>query len=300
MDRVEAIATGLLAATVLLVLAYAGFGFMFMSANDHGGPDGVALVAEPVPEDEVAADATATLTGREGAVAEAAIVNGSGLTAGSRLDIDGAYVERNGTYYRLTVAEAGRLTRQRPVVTFRSTPDYDGGTQTAGSLPQVDYGPVVEAYRRTSHGESDEAIRHVYGDPADANASTLVSGNVSHVRIDNAIFRVRVTQEAVELDGYRYTADQVADTDSAFVEQVVHDAAKTLSDSEREPLAAAVKRGPFTPTTATNDSRPWEAVEPIATLCGLEEDDVMGSLSGQRCYVRFEGQVYRLTLAGPY
>lgn len=107
-------------------------------------------------------------------------------------------------------------------------------------------------------------------------------------------------REAVELDGYRYTAERVASNESAFVEQVVHDADAALSESEREPLAAAVARGPFTPTTATNDSQPWETVEPIATLRGLQEDEVMGSPPGRRCYVRFEGQVYRLTLAGRY
>ena len=300
MSRLDTIVTALLGAVALLVVAYVGFLFMFMSANHHGGPDGVALVAESVPEDDVATDATVGLTGRESAVAEAAIANGSGLTAGTRLDINGTYVERNGTYYRLEVAEAGQLTRERPVVTFRSTPAHNGDARTAESLPQVDYGPVVEAYRRTSHGESDEAIRHVYRDPADANASVLVSGTVSHVEIDNATFQVRVARETVELDGYRYTAEEVASNESAFVEQVVHDADAALSDSERDPLAAAVERGPFTPTTATNDSQPWETIEPIATLCGLGEDDVMGSLSGRRCYVRFEGQVYRLTLAGPY
>lgn len=281
---------------IIAVGVVVGAGALLISTAEHTtGPDrAVALTAEQIPVDRVATDATGNYSAAEAAVIRKALEDGHSETAGRQFDIDGTYVAHDDSFYRVNVAEAGQVTRVRYVVTFESVSNVSGPRRDVDTLPSADRDRVVHAYRRSLDDETDQNLTAIYGNPDDANESVLVNGSVTYVTIQETTFRSRVSRQQVTVDSYRYTTTQVARNESAFRDLVVRDADSDLSSAEAEPLEEAIDDGRFTPSRGAEDES-WGAVEPVATLCKTEYPEIRRSDAGVRCYVRYDGGLYRLT-----
>lgn len=286
--------TLLIAIVAVAVVVVAGM-LLISTAEHTTGPDPrVALTAEQIPTDRVVTDATGNYSATEAAVIRKAFEDGHSETAGQRLDIDGAYVTHNDSFYRVDVAEAGRVTRSRYVVTFEPVSNASGTVRDVDTLPSVDRHRAVSAYRRSLSNETDQNLTAIYANPHDADESVLVNGSVTHVTVQETTFRSRVSRREVRLDSYRYTTTRVAHNESAFRNLVIRDAGSAVSAADAEPLQSAIDDGRFTPDRGDEGER-LSAVEPIATLCETEYPEIRRSDSGVQCYVRYDGGLYRLT-----
>ena len=168
----------------------------------------------------------------------------------------------------------------------------------ANSLSDTDITNVEHAYRHLETEDRQETSRFVYRDRKTANESVLVGGNVQYVRMRNETFRVNVTRQSVELEIYQYALTRVAANETAAVELLVHDATEELSDEQTRPIAEAVETGEFR-TRGSIFETAWQPLEPIAELCDVEPQDFVNR-DRTACYVRFEGEIYRLVFDGRY
>lgn len=254
--------------------------------------------------DRVAETATAALSGPEVRVATRAVEEGSAETVGYTLALDGAYVERNGTYYRLSTDHGSERTVTRHVASFEAANGTDGTAVERASLPDPDRRAVGAAYR--AHGvrgqgycgnRSCPPMEYVYERPRAANASTVVDGGIEYVRFRNVTFRVTVTERNVTGEVHRYTAEPVAANESAFRRAVARDV--SLSGEAADLLEAAVENGSVTVTSREREQARAEALDRILAAAGLpEKSEVLWSAEDPTAIVRYEGAYYRLRLTG--
>ena len=283
----------LIGVVILLGLLFVGFGLWFGSANQAE----YVLTADRIPEDQVVDHTTANLTTRESNVVEEAFRNRSATTVGTRLAIDGAYVARNQSLYRVDVTKNTTVRRERFVVTFTPSDESDRTGEPVLSLPDVDSDKVAHAHRQIQNEDRQTEPRFVYRDRAAANESVLVTGTVQYVRIQNVTLRVNVTRENVSLETYQYSMTQVAANETAAVELLVHHPTEELSEEELRPIAEAVETGEFRSSGRTHESA-WQPLAPVAKLCGIEPKDFVNQVGTADCYVGFEGDIYRLSFDG--
>lgn len=290
-----------LVAALVVVGGYTYFALTFGSA-DHTQ---FTLTVEPISEDRIAENATADLTSRAAAVVDTVHRNGSARTVAEQLDIDGAYVERNGTYYRVTVTEGPAVTRERPVVTIEQVDAGGNEVVAASDLPAADRDAFLLTWRawtvQQEEGGDGPPARYVYEIVPDAADSVFVPDQeVRYVQRENRTFRVRVRNESVELDTTEYRLEPVAANESAFVDALVRNVTGRLNDSEAEPLERAIENGTYVSRAGTyaEAERP---IRPVADALGMSDPaDLMYAADdeGYVRYVRYEGRYYRVTLTG--
>ena len=288
-------------AGVLVLGSLAGYAFL---ALGFGSPAEWTLEAERLPADRVAEAATADLSAREARAATRAIENGSAETVGYTLDLNGSYVERNGTYYRLSTGPGGERTVTRPVASFAAANDTDGTAVAAESLPDPDRKAVALAYRahriRQREGCANRScppMEYVYELPRAAEASAIVGGEVEYVRFRNVTFRTTVRERNVTTQVSRYTAEPVAANESALRRLVVRDL--SLSGEAAALLETAVEDGSVTVTSRDRDEARAAALDRVLSAAGMpERSEVLWRTEAATAIVRYEGSYYRLRLTG--
>lgn len=289
-----------LVAALLVAGGFAYFAATFGSA-DHTQ---FTLTAEQLPRDRVAENATAYLSPRAAAVVDEARHNGTARIVAKRLDLDGAYVERNGTYYRVRAERGSDVTRQRPVVTIEAVDDPDGDVVPADDLPSADERAFLAAWRawtirNTDRGSGDPPVRYVYETVPDAEDSVFVpTQELRYVQRENRTFRVSVRNESVSLDTTAYRLDRIAESESAFVETLVRNVTGRLNESAAEPLDRAIANGTYV-SRAHEYGDAARPIRPVAEAVGFgDPGDFLYEDSKVVQYVRYEGSYYRLTLTG--
>lgn len=286
-------------ATLALVAGYA-----YLALSFGGGPAEWTLEAERVPADRVAGVATADLSAREERVAARVLENGSATTAGYTLDLNGTYVERNGTYYRLSTEFGGERTVTRHVAVFEAVNDTDGPVVARESLPGHDRKAVTLAYRAHRMRQREDCanrscppMEYVYELPWTAEESDIVGGEVEYVRLRNVTFRATVTEREVTTEATRYTADPVASSEPALRRAVVRNL--SLSGESADLLGTAIEDGSVTVTSRDRDEPRAEALDRVLSAAGMpEKSDVLWSTEEATAIVRYEGSYYRLRITG--
>lgn len=298
----------LIGAVVLLLGLLVGFGGLFQSFG--GGLAAWTLEAERVPADRVAEDLTMNLTGRDAEVATRAVENGAAETAGYALPVEraslernGPYVERNGTYYRLAVEPGGERSVTRYVASFEVVNDTDEEVLAHGSLPAPDRRAVGAAYKayRVRRDEdcanrSCPPMEYVYERPSAVETSAIVDGETEYVRYRDITFRVTATERAVTGRVYRYTAEPVASSESAFRRAAVRNV--SVSGEAADLLEAAVEDGSITVTSKDRDEARAAALDRVLTAAGMPARSEVRWGASTVEIVRYEGSYYRLRLAG--
>ncbi|WP_225317582.1 MULTISPECIES: hypothetical protein [Haloferax] len=165
---------------------------------------------------------------------------------------EGIYVEHEGSYYRVertVTATRERTAREVRIEYDRETSPPFGATVIAfPGLPQSDQKAFLAAYPNEKVGGSDGVhgftvggYPHVYPDDAE---SRLISSGTVWVRYDGAPYRVTVGEtQSVEEETFRYTLDEVADDQPAFVAFVREQFVVSfdgLPDAEREVFEQAL------------------------------------------------------------
>lgn len=292
---------GVLVLVAALVVA-GGYTYLMLTfgSADHTQ---FTLTAEEVPRDRIAENATADLSARQAELVDAAYANGTARTIAETFDLDGAYVERNGTYYRVRADAGPTVTRERPVLTIEQVNDPDGEVVPAEELPSPDEQAFLLAWkawtvRNTDRGSGDPPVRYVYETVPDAGDSVFVpEQEVWYVQRANRTFQVRVRNESVELETTEYRLEQVAANESAFVDALVRNVTGRLSESEAEPLERAIENGTYV-SRAHAYADAERPIRPVAAALGVgEPHELLYELERVR-YVRYEGAYYRVTLAG--
>lgn len=294
---------GALVAVGALVVAGSFLYFsLTFGAADHTQ---FTLTADRLPRDRIAENATAALSEREAAVVDEAYRNGSARTVAERVDLDGAYVERNGTYYRVHVEHGPDVTRDRPVLTIAQVNESGGEVVPASDLPPPDERAFRLAWRAWSvrnadRGSGDPPVGHVYETVPDPADSVFVPDQeVRYVRHENRTFRVLVRTEHVSLDSTAYRLDPVAGNESAFVDVLVRNVTGRLNDSAAQPLDRAVANGSYV-SRASEYAAAERPIRPVAEAIGVDDPaDLLYDRDGATVrYVRYEGRYYRVTLSG--
>ena len=286
---------------VLALVALVAFASLALT---FGTPAEWTLEAERVPADRVAETVTANLSAREARAATRAVVNGSADTVGYTLPLDGIYVERNGTYYRLSTVPGGERTVTRHVASFEPVNDTRGAAVAYESLADPDrqaVGLVYKAHlvRRTEDcsNRSCPAMEYVYERPWEANESAIVDGGVEYVRYRNVTFRVTVAEREVTTEVSRYTTESVASNESAFRRVVVRNV--SLSGESADLLETAIEDGSVTVTSRDRDETRAEALDRVLSAAGMpEKSTVLWSTEEATAVVRYEGSYYWLRLQG--
>ena len=164
----------------------------------------------------------------------------------------GIYVEHEGTYYR--VAREQTATRERTAHQVaieydrETTPEDDASVVSLDDLPEADREAFLSAYPdeklgkgSTPRGFSIGGYDYVYPDGAD---SRLQDGETVWIRYEGRPLAVTVDgTETVEEVTYRYTLQEVADDEAAFVSFVRDEyvvALDGLSAAEREVFEQAI------------------------------------------------------------
>lgn len=293
------LALGVVVVTVSLVAAggFVYFALTFGSA-DHTE---FTLTAERVPRDHIAAAATANLSAREREIVAEAARNGSARTVATDLALDGAYVERNGSYYRVRAEPAPAVTRERPVLRIEAVEDPDGEVVPAAELPDPDRDAFMLSWKawtvRQEGGREGPPARYVY-ETVPEGSVFVPEQEVRYVAHENRTFRVRVRNESVELDAIDYHLELVARTESAFVDELVVPLDARLNATEAAPLERAIANGTYVSRERTFDAaaRP---IEPIARAFGTAPREFLYEVDGPLVrYARYEGRYYRVTLEG--
>jgi len=294
-------AVGVALLIVLLVTAASGlyFAFTFGSA-DHTQ---FTLTAEEIPRDRIADNATATLSDREAALVTEARRNESAQTAAERLELDGAYVEQNETYYQVEATSGPTVDGERPVLTIERVNTTEGEPRSVDELPEADRRAFIVAYRAWLDRDTDSArgtqsVRYVYETVPDPADSVFVpKQDVRYVREGNRTFRVSVRNESVSLDTTQYRVERVAENESEFVDTLVRNLTGQLNDSEAEPLADAIRNGTYVSRASQYDAaeRP---IRPVAAALGIENTVTYTSEREAVRYIRYEGKYYHVTLSG--
>lgn len=295
--------TGVLVLVAVLVVA-GGYTYLVLTfgSADHTQ---FTLTAEEVPQDRIAENATADLSAREAAVVDTAYRNGTARTVAETFDLDGAYVERNGTYYRVRADAGPTVARERPVLTIEQVNDPDGEVVPAEELPAPDEQAFLLAWRawmvrNTDRGSGDPPVRYVYETVPDAGDSVFVpEQEVRYVQRENRTFRVRVANESVELDTTEYRLEQVAPNESAFVDVLVQNVTGRLNESEAKPLERAIENGTYV-SRAHEYADAERPIRPVAAALGVgEPHELLYEPEQTRVwYVRYERAYYRVTLGG--
>lgn len=295
------IAGALLVACGLIVAG----GFLFFSLA-FGSADHTqfTLTAEAVSRDRIARNATASLSSREAAVVDEAHRNGSARTVAGPLDVDGAYVERNGTYYRVRVESGPDVTRERPVLTIEEATDTGDEVVLPDELPAADERAFLAVWRawnvrNADRGGGEPPVRYVYETVPDPADSVFVpERSVRYVRYENRTFEVHVRYENRSLDTTAYRLEPVAENESAFVEAVVFNASGRLNDSAAEPLDRAVAEGSYV-SRARESEAAARPIRPVAAALGFDDPSAFLFEQDRAVrYVRYEGRFYRVTLSG--
>lgn len=301
---------GLQALAVIVVLVgatavggYAYFLFTFGSA-DHTE---FTLSAEEVPRDAIADRATANLedpNDERAAVIDSAFENGSARTVAEEYDLNGTYVERNGSYHVVLVSDGPTVNRTRPVLSIERVNETNRDVVPRENLTGPDRRAVGHAHRawlvrNTDQGRGDPPVEYVYRTVPDGADSVFVpEQEVEYVRVENRTFRVSITRRNVSLSTTEYRLERVAAGEEAFVDALVVNATGRLNESAARPLELAIENGTYVSRgdTYAEAERP---IEPVARACGLGDPaDLLydrGELSG---YVRYEGSYYRVSLRG--
>ncbi|MFB6135504.1 MAG: hypothetical protein ABEJ04_01970 [Halobacteriaceae archaeon] len=288
-----ALAVLALASGCLLV----GFG-----AADHTQ---YTLAADRVPRDRIAENATVDLAPRERAVVAAALRNGSAETvadldlAREARGVQRAYVERNGTYYRVRV-DGGETTAPRYVLRVDAANRTPGNATSLDALPEADADAFRRAWKALAAGRRDDGDgpppEAVYRTPPDESAF-VPEPSVRFVAYRNETFRVSATRRNVSLHTDVYRLERVAATESAFVDRLVTDVSGLEGDA-REVVSTAVSEGRYRVRRHRAADIP-EAFDRAVAACGFpEKHEVVRSSAAPVRYVRFEGAYYRLTLTG--
>ena len=290
----------------LLLTAMSGlyFAFTFGSA-DYAQ---FTLTAEEMSRDRIADNATATLSDRETALVTEARRNGSAQTVAERLELDGAYVEQNETYYQVETTSGPTVSRERPVLTIERVNSTEGEARSVDELPDPDSRAFIFAYRMWLDRDTDsergtqqartQSVRYVYETVPDPADSVFVpEQDVRYVREGNRTFRVSVRNETVSLDTTRYQLVRVAENESEFVDTLVRNLTGRLNDSEAEPLEDAIRNGTYVSRASQYDAaeRP---IRPVAAALGIENTVTYTGERKAVRYVRYEGEHYHVTLSG--
>jgi hypothetical protein len=247
---------------------------------------------------------TADLSAREERVTARVLENGSATTAGYTLDLNGTYVERNGTYYRLSTEFGGERTVTRHVAVFEAVNDTDGPVVARESLPGHDRKAVTLAYRAHRMRQREDCanrscppMEYVYELPWTAEESDIVGGEVEYVRLRNVTFRATVTEREVTTEATRYTADPVASSEPALRRAVVRNL--SLSGESADLLGTAIEDGSVTVTSRDRDEPRAEALDRVLSAAGMPEtSEMLWSTEEATAIVRYEGSYYRLRLTG--
>ncbi|WP_255150881.1 hypothetical protein [Halorarius halobius] len=289
---------------LLVTAAIVGAGAFTYFALTFGSADHTEFIvtAEEMPRERIAANATASLSDRERAVVDAAHANGSARTAGERLDVEGAYVERNGTYYQVRVADGPDVTRERPVLRIERVDRTAPDAVAAEELPDRDRNAFLLAWKawsvRQEGGRDGPQARYVYETVPDPDESVFApTQEVRYVTRNNETFRVRVRNESVELDTTTYRLERVAANESAFVDELVV-TVDGLNESAADPLERAIANGTYT----SRAGRFEDAARPVRPLLRALEVGEPQAFMYERTeavrYVRYEGSYYRVTVTG--
>lgn len=295
--RALQVAVVLLVTAAIVVAGAFTYAVLSFGSADHTE---FTVTAEQLPRERIAANATATLSGRERAVVDAAHANGSARTVGERLDLAGAYVERNGSYYRVTTADGPEVTRERPVLRIERVNRTEPDAVAATALPDPDRDAFLLAWKawsvRQADGRDGPRARYVYETVPDDSVFAPTQ-DVRYVTRNNETFRVRVRNESVELDTTDYRLEPVAPNESAFVDALVVDVSG-LNESAAEPLDRAVANGTYTSRAGAFD----DAARPVRPLLrALDAGEPQAFTYEQRTvvrYVSYEGSHYRVTVSG--
>ena len=290
----------------LLATAAGGlyFAFTFGSA-DHTQ---FTLTAEEMSRDRIADNATATLSDREAALVTEARRNGSAQTVAKRLELDGAYVERDGTYYQVKATSGPTVSHERPVLTIERVNTTEGETRSVDELPAPDRRAFIVAYRAWLDRDTDSArgtqpartqsVRYVYETVPDPADSVFVpKQDVRYIREGDRTFRVYVRNESVSLDTTRYQLVRVAENESEFVDTLVRNLTGQLNDSEAEPLHDAIRNGTYV-SRASQYETAERPIRPVAVALGIENTVTYTGEREAVRYVRYEGEYYHVTLSG--
>lgn len=301
---------GLQALAVIVLLAGAtaagGYGYFLLTfgAADHTE---FTLSAAHVPRDEIAARATTEpddLTDAQAEVVDRALENGSARTVGEEYDLNGTYVQRNGTYYVVVRGDGPTVNQSRPVLSIEQVNETDGEVVPRENLTGQDRRAFDHAHRawlvrNTDQGRGDPPIESVYRTVPDGADSVFVPDQeVEYVRVENRTFRISTSRRYVSLSTTEYRLESIAEGEEAFVDALVVNATGRLNASEARPLERAIENGTYV-SRADTYAEAERPVEPVARACGLGDPaDLMydrGELSG---YVRYEGSYYRVSLSG--
>jgi hypothetical protein len=291
---------------VLLVTVAGGLYFAFtFGAADHTQ---FTLTAEEMARDRIADNATATLSDREAALVTEARRNESAQTAAERLELDGAYVEQNETYYQVEATSGPTVDGERPVLTIERVNTTEGEPRSVDELPEADRRAFIVAYRAWLDRDTDSArgtqsartqsVRYVYETVPDPADSVFVpKQDVRYIQEGNRTFRVSVRNESVSLDTTRYQLVRVAENESEFIDTLVRNLTGQLNDSEAEPLEDAIRNGTYVSRASQYDAaeRP---IRPVAAALGTEEPVTYTGERKAARYIRYEGKYYHVTLSG--
>jgi hypothetical protein len=291
---------------VLLVTVAGGLYFVFtFGAADHTQ---FTLTAEEMARDRIADNATATLSDREAALVTEARRNESAQTAAERLELDGAYVEQNETYYQVEATSGPTVDGERPVLTIERVNTTEGEPRSVDELPEADRRAFIVAYRAWIDRDTDSArgtqsartqsVRYVYETVPDPADSVFVpKQDVRYIQEGNRTFRVSVRNESVSLDTTRYQLVRVAENESEFIDTLVRNLTGQLNGSEAEPLEDAIRNGTYVSRASQYDAaeRP---IRPVAAALGTEEPVTYTGERKAARYIRYEGKYYRVTLSG--
>jgi hypothetical protein len=305
MDSRVRLALQTVGALVVVSAIAAALGFTYFALT-FGSADHTqfTLTAGEMPRDYIAENATADLSGRQADLVAEAHHNGTARAVAETYDLNGTYVERNGTYY-VVLADAGpTVTRERPVLTIERVNDTAGEVVTARDLPSADERAFMYAWkawmvRNTDRGQVDRSVRYVYETVPDAADSVFVPDEeVQYVQRENRTFRVRIRNESVDLDTTEYRLEQVAANESAFADTLARNITGLLTESEAAPLDHAIENGTYVSRAGTFD----DAARPIrpvaAALRFVAPSEFLYEEREQTRYVRYQGRYYRVTLTG--
>jgi hypothetical protein len=250
-----------------------------------------ALHFEPVPESELGAKFV--YTEREWSPTQRRVV-AAGVPDGTefygiRPFEDGEYVVVDGVYYAVSVAEHGRESVERPVLTAERVSEADGEARDFGDFSDADRRALKCAVASSDGDGPEPCVVH-----AGEASAFWPEPDPRHVEVGGDHFRLSAETATVSLTRYEYAFDRVADSRSAFLDRLGDDllavdfAEVDLTPDQREMLATAASEDVYSESPPYSEGF-QELLETFEEGRRRHED-----------YVRFDGDYYLARIDAVY
>lgn len=314
----EVLAILAIAALGLLLIGFLGFAFMFGAADNTQ----VAFEAQQLSADEVVDDSTYDPTEHQQSFVEHTLRNGTSRHVRLHYDpffdeapahqiherggAEFVYVEQEGTFYRVAVANVSEAETQRQTLELVRVNETSGDVIQYDELPTVDQREVRSAHvlkhKRdcgdTSRTKGTADCWSTYS-TSDANRSILVpSPPADYVRYENQTYELVASERTVEGTAITYQATPVSNDSAAFRSQFVTEVNEgELTEGERELLEQAIGEG-YHIQVHRHDFKevPRERFNSLLPKLGLPSlDSLSGAHHGSSVgYIDYRGAYYRV------